>query len=72
MLTLTSLGAAGTVTGSKHMLTREGHRVLIDCDLFHGLKNLRELNWEKKCPDIYRPQHQAFRTGDPAFPLKQY
>ena len=47
MLTLTSLGAAGTVTGSKHLLTYEGHRVLIDCGLFQGLKNLRELNWEK-------------------------
>lgn len=47
MLTLTSLGAAETVTGSKHLLTYEGHRVLIDCGLFQGLKNLRELNWEK-------------------------
>ncbi len=47
MLTLTSLGAAGTVTGSKHLLTYEDHQVLIDCGLFQGLKNLRELNWEK-------------------------
>ena len=46
MLTLTSLGAAGTVTGSKHLLAYEGRRVLIDCGLFQGLKTLRELNWE--------------------------
>ena len=46
MLTLTSLGAAGTVTGSKHLLEGDGRRVLVDCGLFQGLKNLRELNWE--------------------------
>lgn len=47
MLTLTSLGAAGPVTGSKHLLTHDGYRILIDCGLFQGLKSLRELNWEK-------------------------
>jgi metallo-beta-lactamase family protein len=46
MLTLTSLGGAGTVTGSKHLLTHGSTRILIDCGLFQGLKNLRELNWE--------------------------
>ncbi len=46
MLTLTSLGGAGTVTGSKHLLTNGDKRILIDCGLFQGLKNLRELNWE--------------------------
>lgn len=45
MLTLTSLGGAGTVTGSKHLLGLDGKRILIDCGLFQGLKNLRELNW---------------------------
>jgi metallo-beta-lactamase family protein len=45
MLTLTALGAAGTVTGSKHLLAQDGKRILIDCGLFQGLKNLRELNW---------------------------
>ncbi len=45
VLTLKSLGAAKTVTGSKHLLTFDGHRLLVDCGLFQGLKNLRELNW---------------------------
>ncbi len=46
MLTLTSLGGAGTVTGSKHLLTHGERHILIDCGLFQGMKNLRELNWE--------------------------
>ena len=33
--TLQFLGAAGTVTGSMHLLTVGGHRVLLDCGLFH-------------------------------------
>lgn len=45
MLTITSLGGAGTVTGSKHLLDLDGRRILVDCGLFQGLKNLRELNW---------------------------
>lgn len=47
MLTLTCLGGAGTVTGSKHLLTHGDTRILIDCGLFQGLKNLRELNWRR-------------------------
>ncbi|ANK79850.1 MBL fold metallo-hydrolase RNA specificity domain-containing protein [Tepidicaulis sp.] len=46
MLKFTSLGGAGTVTGSKHLLDHDGKRILIDCGLFQGLKNLRELNWQ--------------------------
>ncbi|ANH08790.1 mRNA 3'-end processing factor [Shinella sp. SUS2] len=46
MLKLKSLGAAGTVTGAKHLLEFDSHRILIDCGLFQGLKNLREQNWE--------------------------
>jgi metallo-beta-lactamase family protein len=45
-LTLTFLGAARTVTGSKHLLEVDGHRLLVDCGLFQGLKALRERNWQ--------------------------
>ena len=45
MPTLTFLGAARTVTGSKHLLEIDGRRVLFDCGLFQGLKELRERNW---------------------------
>ncbi len=44
-LTLRSLGGAATVTGSKHLLEGGGRRILVDCGLFQGVKNLRELNW---------------------------
>jgi len=46
MLNLTSLGGAGTVTGSKHLLECDGHALLVDCGLFQGQKHLREKNWE--------------------------
>lgn len=42
---LTFLGAAGTVTGSKHLVRAGGQRVLLDCGLFQGLKALRLRNW---------------------------
>jgi metallo-beta-lactamase family protein len=42
---LTFLGAARTVTGSKYLLEHEGSRVLFDCGLFQGLKELRLRNW---------------------------
>lgn len=42
---LTFLGGAGTVTGSKTLIETGGKRVLIDCGLFQGLKELRQLNW---------------------------
>jgi metallo-beta-lactamase family protein len=50
-LTLTSLGGAGTVTGSKHLLEDEGQRLLIDCGLFQGPRELRELNWQRLAVD---------------------
>jgi metallo-beta-lactamase family protein len=42
---LTFLGAARTVTGSKHLLDLGDHRILVDCGLFQGLKELRHRNW---------------------------
>ena len=44
-LTLTSLGGAGTVTGSKHVLSHGGRRLMVDFGLFQGLKALRLQNW---------------------------
>ena len=41
------LGAAGTVTGSKYLLTNSEHNILIDCGLFQGLKELRLKNWDR-------------------------
>lgn len=49
---LTFLGAAGTVTGSKYLIEAGGLRILIDCGLFQGYKNLRLLNWQ---PLPFRP-----------------
>jgi len=43
---LSFLGAAGTVTGSKTLVSHEGRRVLVDCGLFQGYTHLREMNWE--------------------------
>jgi metallo-beta-lactamase family protein len=45
MVKLTFHGAAKTVTGSKYLLEADNVRVLIDCGLFQGLKELRERNW---------------------------
>jgi metallo-beta-lactamase family protein len=45
--TLEFLGAAGTVTGSKFLLQTAGRRVLVDCGLYQGLKELRLRNWER-------------------------
>jgi metallo-beta-lactamase family protein len=48
------LGAAGTVTGSKHLVNtsnnpggKDGFQLLIDCGLFQGLKEWRERNWQE-------------------------
>lgn len=40
------LGAAGTVTGSKHLLKTPEMNILVDCGLFQGLKSLRLKNRE--------------------------
>src|SRR3954454_4739395 len=39
------LGAAGTVTGSKHLINSGDLQVLVDCGLFQGKKEWRERNW---------------------------
>lgn len=45
MATLRFLGATGTVTGSRYLVERGPTRVLVDCGLFQGYKQLRLRNW---------------------------
>lgn len=40
------LGATGTVTGSRYLVTGDGKRLLVDCGLFQGVKNIRSRNWQ--------------------------
>ncbi|HTK36931.1 MAG TPA: MBL fold metallo-hydrolase [Pyrinomonadaceae bacterium] len=46
MAKITFYGGVGTVTGSKYLLESNNKRVLVDCGLFQGLRELREKNWE--------------------------
>src|SRR4030088_92334 len=46
MISLTFLGAARTVTGSKYLVESSGTRIMVDAGLFQGLKELRERNWQ--------------------------
>jgi metallo-beta-lactamase family protein len=46
MMQITFLGATGTVTGSKYLITSNAKKVLVDCGLFQGFKQLRLRNWE--------------------------
>ena len=42
---LSFLGATGTVTGSRYLIQASGRRILVDCGLFQGYKQLRLRNW---------------------------
>lgn len=52
MATLSFWGGVGTVTGSKYLIDGGRGRVLVDCGLFQGLKELREKNWEDPPFDV--------------------
>jgi len=52
-LRITFLGAAGTVTGSKHLLDTADGRFLVDAGMFQGRKELRRLNW---APPVFDPR----------------
>lgn len=59
---LTFLGGVGTVTGSKYLLETKNKRILIDCGLFQGRKELRLRNWaplpiEPKSIDVVLVTH---------------
>lgn len=45
LMRITFLGAVGTVTGSKYLVRAGKARLLVDCGLFQGFKNLRLRNW---------------------------
>ena len=45
-VTITFLGGAGTVTGSKYVVQHEDRKLMVDCGLFQGYKQLRLRNWE--------------------------
>jgi metallo-beta-lactamase family protein len=47
MATLSFYGGVGSVTGSKYLLEHNRRKVLIDCGLFQGEKELRERNWQE-------------------------
>lgn len=49
--TIQFLGAAGTVTGSRFLLSCGDTKVMVDCGLFQGLKELRLKNWEPLAVD---------------------
>lgn len=44
---VTFLGGVGTVTGSKYLVEAGKRRLLVDCGLFQGFKQLRLRNWER-------------------------
>lgn len=44
---ITFLGATRTVTGSKYLITVDSKKILVDCGLFQGYKELRLRNWDK-------------------------
>jgi metallo-beta-lactamase family protein len=46
------LGATGTVTGSKYLLSSHSTNILVDCGLFQGLKTLRLRNWDRLPIDL--------------------
>ena len=55
-MNLQFLGAAHTVTGSCYLLEANDHKVLIDCGMFQGARNLRDLNYNdfRFCTVRYR------------------
>jgi metallo-beta-lactamase family protein len=49
---ITFHGAAGTVTGSRYLVSTKSDAVLVDCGMFQGLKELRLRNWQHPDFDI--------------------
>ncbi|MBX3294115.1 MAG: MBL fold metallo-hydrolase [Acidobacteria bacterium] len=53
MARISFYGGVGTVTGSKYLIEHDGKKVLVDCGLFQGFKELRERNWQ---PPPFEPE----------------
>lgn len=53
LIQLSFHGAAQTVTGSKYLVTAGGKKILIDCGMFQGARELRVRNWD---PLPFNPQ----------------
>ena len=52
MANISFWGAVGTVTGSKYLIDNGRSRVLVDCGMFQGLKELRLRNWQEPPFDV--------------------
>lgn len=59
------LGATGTATGSKNLIEAVGGRILVDCGLCQGVKQLRLRNWEAFPVEPGSIDH-------PALPLREF
>jgi metallo-beta-lactamase family protein len=59
MAKLTFLGAAGSVTGSKYLVEAAGKRLLIDCGIFQGLRELTERNFQPLSVDPHTIHYLA-------------
>ena len=51
-VTITFLGATETVTGSRFLVTTALSKVLVDCGMFQGTKEIRKKNWEPFPVDV--------------------
>jgi len=51
-VTITFLGATETVTGSRFLVTTGRSKVLVDCGMFQGTKEIRKKNWEPFPVDV--------------------
>lgn len=61
--TIQFLGAAGTVTGSKFYVETQNLRLMVDCGLFQGLKELRQTNWEDLPVDVEKLDYVLLTHG---------
>ena len=56
MTTITFLGGADTVTGSRFLVRSDGRSTLVDCGLFQGPRSIRKLNWKDPFYDAGLPE----------------